>query len=170
MWSHYAARHTGFIIMFDTEALVRDICKHRTEDLTIKLDKVTYLSELPEATPVFTETQLSFDTPEEICTTKQKEWEYEGEWRFYSHLPPTWLKFRGFQFNEECIKGIIFGTKIAEDDQKLILRAIESNPDYRVEFYLAKKDLQTGLIKAENKIIGRFRNGKFFDSGHTRNK
>ena len=99
MWSHYADGHRGFVLQFDTEALLQNF-KQRPQ-------KVFY-------PPVESYPSIK-DFNERDCThmfliTKSSQWEYEEEWRILMHIEdkdnPN-EEGKVYKFQKSLIAGII---------------------------------------------------------------
>ncbi len=74
MWSHYADRHKGFVIGFDTEKLVKQNFG--------KFAKVHYSDEIP----VISVLEMNHELMHKLVYTKACFWKYEDEYRFTTVL------------------------------------------------------------------------------------
>ena len=151
MWAHYAAGHTGFVIMLDG---FHDFF-NAIETLPgfSKPERVEYRLERHQMT--FDEINRE-EAIREIFFIKGSDWQYEKEWRYLKNLTDAHKMIINtespdvhlFKLPPECIKGVILGchssmeltNKILElrrDDPKFghlqILKARTSQTDYCLE-------------------------------------
>ncbi len=116
MWSHYADKHKGFCLEFDTNY-----------DPFKKAEKVIYSEKL--LTVPFSELQEEHNNPnfreaaQKMVSdkyTKSIGWKYEQEWRIF-HLKAN----VAFRYDASALTGIYFGCKMLERDKKIIHKALE---------------------------------------------
>lgn len=105
MWSHYAAKHTGFVIEFEVDELFPDV------PLANHFREVRYRSSPPMVAGLHADVS-SFDAAIELTlTTKALEWAYEEEVRIM--MPIALLKeqddHRYRVFDPNGIKRVIIG-------------------------------------------------------------
>jgi len=118
MWSHYANKHQGFCLEFDTRF-----------DPFNRAMNVNYSHQVPHINPV--EVILKPDSNQflKMVTNKYKSWEYEKEWRV--------LHMEGsieYGYPEMSLTGIYFGSKINYAHLEIIALIVQGqNPD--VKFY-----------------------------------
>ena len=109
MWSHYADKHHGVCLIFDTKILRMNF--HDIEYRFNQYDK----DELYGRTIV--------NYTEMVILRKSVDWLYEGEWRAFGNIPldPQNDEERKRKFDEKALTGIIFGCMISNDDKLLVL-------------------------------------------------
>ena len=108
MWAHYADRHKGICIGFDTDLL---------KDEDIEFYPINYVKEQLKVN-----VPCSDDDIIRILTTKGKDWKYEKEIRAIKKFPTKKLttKDRIWKFNSHAVKEIILGAKMNERDTRLL--------------------------------------------------
>jgi len=128
MWSHYANLHEGICIGIDTDRL------HPGP----KIHPVIYVEERP-LVHLFADRE---NANRITALTKNKEWEYEEEWRWVleanatSGQPPCTVNFPVGSITE-----IILGAKVKPEDRERVLGWCDSI-DPRPTVYEAFKDLR----------------------------
>jgi hypothetical protein len=140
MWSHYADSHKGFIIIFD-----RELLKSTIEDGATKIIEVEYIG-LPE---IFVEHQSNTFIVRDygkMLTKKLRDWKNEDEVRIIMEHEYRYDFDRFLKFNRDCIKGIIYGSRISFENL-ITIDNILKDLHNDLKFYLAKKN------SSRNKII-----------------
>jgi len=131
MWSHYAENHTGFVIGFDTEKT--DFFKHKLHEPGEigELRRVNYSDKRPAVQFPYTEESPDVD----IFFTKNKDWEYQAEWRIVRFLSDANTQSKPnihlFSIPPNCIQEIIFGSNAEKSKEPSIeptLHLIKNNP------------------------------------------
>ena len=143
MWSHYAEGHRGFVLQFDTKALLENFKQPPQE--------------------VFYPPNKSFpsikDFNEKNCVhmfliTKSSQWEYEEEWRILMHIEDKdnpEEKGKSYKFKNGLITGIILGCEMKDRKKEKISELIrEYQP--QVKIYDAIKDENFYNIKTDPEI------------------
>lgn len=123
MWAHYADDHQGLCLEFDAHLL--------TESLGLRL-KVHY-----NAIPYVVHSGIDDMTDKEILKilcSKQKEWEYEKEYRFIKRGSDMATQTE-YPFLKEALTAIYFGLKCSEENMKLYMRTCKENGFAHVKFY-----------------------------------
>jgi hypothetical protein len=131
MWSHYAEKHSGFVVGFDAESdFFTKRQAHEPEEIG-QLRKVTYLKNRPIV-------QLPYDDDSpyvDYLFTKYHKWCDEKERRIFRFLSEA-AKSKGdiclFSVPPKTIREIIFGSLAAETKEPSIeptWEIIKSNPD-----------------------------------------
>jgi hypothetical protein len=115
MWSHYASRHTGFVVGFKSDILSR-------LSPPCSFFEVTY-GERPICTPLdFINRGQSYGLAEKVFSVKSEEWKYEQEWRcLFGHQ-----QLRGsdyLNFPPEAIECVILGSLISTETEELLEKA-----------------------------------------------
>jgi hypothetical protein len=113
MWSHYADGHRGFVLQFDTNALLNNFKPDRPEQV-IYPPKRSYPSLKEYNENNFTHMLL---------IAKSSQWTYEHEWRILKHVETEEeLEEEGklYPFEKGLITGIILGCKMTPQDKKKI--------------------------------------------------
>lgn len=130
MWSHYSFAHHGFVIEFDEQHPFFNQKSHIPG--VGFLEKVKYLKFRPSL--------KSFNdiTPFEMFFTKSEDWQYEQEWRIVrlrtEALEPFDDLQKGggnlFKIPSDCIKGIIIGCKMTQENQEKLKNIIRQDKRY----------------------------------------
>lgn len=137
MWSHYALKHQGMCLEFDTE------CPNPTgmNALFSKLKDVKYKSDIPELDRLNCFDGKFNDTfVHKMFSLKSKDWSYEKEWR-------SFLEHGGkcYEYPVNALKAVYFGIKADDELIKLVrlirpniafYRGRESETQFKVEFDL----------------------------------
>lgn len=147
MWAHYAQNNKGFVIEFDDHHEFFN----RTKDavgLSGCLHKVTYSEDRPNR-----DSLLEF-SPSDIFLLKSEKWKDEEEWRVLQLLEngrrlekdgvailddegqPIYL----FPFPPPCIAGIIFGSRMTQQNKSKIMHVLSTNDYSHVKRYQAVLD------------------------------
>lgn len=100
MWSHYAENHTGFCVGFKIEKL-KEINEFSLGH------PVEYNDKFPEINPL---DEDLLENHIRKVNYKAKSWEYEGEFRLFTHIGPT-IKNRTLKLPDECFSEIIMGLR-----------------------------------------------------------
>ncbi|MCK4842477.1 MAG: DUF2971 domain-containing protein [Methylococcales bacterium] len=117
MWSHYADKHKGFCLEFDSQYEPFD-----------KAIDVKYSKKISHVDPVSIILDSDPDQVLKMVTTKYKSWEYEKEWRSI-HTEGN-VKFG---YSSEALTGIYFGSKIDYAHFEIIALIIQGqNPDVKL--------------------------------------
>jgi len=106
MWSHYAASHSGICFEFSNTG---------SDILIGQSQRVTYLQFYKKAHAIHDNMEAQVDR---ILRSKAKCWAYEAEWRKIDHQAGHGLK----EFDPQILTGVIFGCKIAEANEKRIMK------------------------------------------------
>lgn len=123
MWAHYAGNHQGLCLEFDAHLL--------TDSLGLRL-KVHY-----DDIPYVIRSGLEDMTEEEIIAlfcSKQKEWEYEKEYRFIKQGCDM-EKQMEYTFKKEALKAVYFGLRCSEENKNKYMRLCKENGFAHVKFY-----------------------------------
>ena len=129
MWVHYAAEHTGFVLMLDGSHKFFE----GNESLLgfAKPEPVQYKLERPNTT-------IEEVTMSEIFFTKGSDWQYEKEWRYLKFLndadkrleipntPPVEL----FRLPPKCISGVILGGRSYQELKDTIIALRRDDPEF----------------------------------------
>lgn len=159
MWAHYSNGHRGFVIEFDETHSYFD---RRTKPNEIRkhLKKVSYSKQRPEI--------LAYDSrmseSENLDTwinkffwNKGDSWEYEQEWRMIDALNDCQKKIRKgdediylFSLPIDCIKGIILGCNMLEEDKYGFINLLQSDKKYShiniKQAVIDEKDFRINII------------------------
>jgi hypothetical protein len=142
MWSHYSAHHTGFVIEFDDNNAFFSKTNN-ISGIPEYVKKVHYSKDRPEL-DVFGKEGDKERTIEnwinKVYWLKSIDWKYEKEWRMikkFKNWKGSVIKKDGatdpiylLPFQAECIKSVIFGCKINEENKKSILNLLKSDSKY----------------------------------------
>ena len=118
MWSHYASRHSGFVVGFKTEVLARLSPR-------CSFFEVTY-GERPICTPLdFIPVRSGYGLLEKVFSVKSEEWEYEKEWRcLFGFQQLGGSEYLGFPAS--AVETIILGASMDRDAEVLLKDACRS--------------------------------------------
>ena len=125
MWSHYADKHTGFVLGLDTRHDWFNALREESTG-TGYLRQLTYAHEQVAFTEVNARTN-------ELFLRKSPEWAHEREWRqFVKYSAPRWIDDRP-QLKEtlvpippSLVTSIILGSRISEETNYRIRHAVET--------------------------------------------
>lgn len=133
MWASYASNMKGYCIIYDKERLLQSTSPVFYKDINL-LD-VVYEDETPQITVM----DMRGDTlMGKMVATKQTSWKYEEETRIVTD------KFGRHDYLPSALHGIIFGTKMSEDDKKHIKESLTGR---NIKFYqLYKKEDTYGYL------------------------
>ena len=133
MWAHYAAGHTGFVIMLDGS---HDFFNGKgTLPGFVKPERVEY--RLKRHQMAFEETSKTA-AMQEIFFIKGSNWEYEKEWRYLKILTDAHKTIINtnspdvhlFKLPPECIKGVILGCYSSMELTNKIFELRRDNPEF----------------------------------------
>lgn len=129
MWASYASNMKGYCIIYDKERLLQSTSPVFYKDINL-LD-VVYEDETPQITVM----DMRGDTlMGKMVATKQTSWKYEEETRIVTD------KFGRHDYLPSALHGIIFGTKMSEDDKKHIKESLTGR---NIKFYQLYKKADT---------------------------
>lgn len=132
MWSHYADSHKGFCIEYDITEFKRKLPKYTT------IRKVRYSETLSISSGKPMDTDEYFHSILDMYAFKHKDWEYEEEYRIFSHQESDFLSlpisriYLGkdiIQENESKIRNICQNKKILVDKMH-----VNNNDIFKLEF------------------------------------
>lgn len=128
MWSHYADKHKGFCVRFDSNP------DNRLGDIA---RRVSYSCDCPSPDPYSAEgLERLYD---ELFFTKAKCWEYEREWRMLNDKGDIELPLAEFT----TLSGIIFGLNMPTPHRETLRRILSGKKE--IEF------LET--VKVPNRFV-----------------
>lgn len=140
MWSHYACRHTGFVLGFDRNDVFFAHRSHEPQEIG-ELRKITYVNTRPMVKPPFT------DPVPDILFAKNHEWEYESEWRILRFLADATKVETGrvdtgslhlFAIPPSAFRHVILGRVCAAETIQALLQAKTDSEMSHLEFYQAQ--------------------------------
>lgn len=159
MWAHYSDSHQGFVIEFDEKHNYFDR-RTKPEEIRRHLKKVTYSKKRPEI--LFYDSRLSDSENLDIWINKffwnkSDFWEYEQEWRMFDTLSDCKRKIKKnnqdiylFPLPLDCIKGIILGCRMSEENKSNFINLLQSDKKYsHIKIYHAvidEKEFQLNII------------------------
>jgi len=136
MWAHYSNNHTGFCVGFNRKKLIDSI-------QSCNSGFVKYSKEFPKIDPLDDIINQSIQKSH----TKEKNWKYEKEYRFYKNNFPKEFadNLRVYKIDKACYNCILIGLGFPEKDIRIIkgLALKLDIPLYRV----TKSDLSFNLQK-----------------------
>lgn len=123
MWSHYADRHQGFCLKFDTDI-----------EPFSKSFEVIYKPEIPDFnTDLLFSDKVGDETIKKFLSFKSIDWEYEEELRVF-HQESN----KSYFYPTNALKAIYFGIRTNESDIEIICSIIKAK-NSAVKFYRMKK-------------------------------
>jgi hypothetical protein len=147
MWAHYANKHSGLCLVYDRELLLESLRVYHHE---FKSTSIKY-GVRPTITLIEKNGSIEYSSDLPIISTKNSNWKYEKETRFYlkndrNENSPGQTIF----IQNSVLKGIIYGYQISEEDQDTISLIIRNEPLYsHVKEYSANIDYEKGDIYFE---------------------
>ena len=144
MWAHYANKHSGVCLIYDKEILLESLIEdHKTCHWT----SIEY-GKKPTITLIERNGQIQYSSDRPIISTKDINWKYEKELRFYLTGYNTY-SFVGQSISivHRALKGVIYGYQASEEDKDSISLILRNDPLYNdVSEYNADIDFRTGKI------------------------
>ena len=129
MWSHYADKHNGFVVGFDTENAFFRHQPREPEDIG-RLFRVNYKTVRTFIDVKTIKTMKSFP---DIFFTKNREWFYEREWRIIRFLKDAnetrSENIHLFKVPPTAIQEVIFGCRAKSQTVGDLVDSIKSNSD-----------------------------------------
>lgn len=139
MWAHYSNGHRGFVIEFDETHSYFDR-RTKPDEIRRHLKKVIYSKQRPEI--MFYDSRISESENLDIWISKffwnkGDSWEYEQEWRMFDILKDCQKKIpKGnedvylFSLPLDCVKGVILGCKMSEENRRSFINLLQSDKKY----------------------------------------
>lgn len=140
MFSHYANKHKGICLQFDTTK----------DEIFTNASPVNYRNSIPyinykDYWDFVSNRDKDYSKFDVIFFTKHKDWIYEEEWRILHQLEANKKEYL-YKFNSEALTGIIFGLD-TEHDVKEEIRNLISSKRHEIKLFEAKlKKDSYGLI------------------------
>lgn len=145
MWSHYAATHSGFVLVFNETHEFFSSALQQSDDVG-GLHRIRYCSERPKFDPLIDMSRLEemenseyfISWMDKVFFTKSQEWEYEQEWRIINSLKhadkiltvPSGDVYL-FHLPSSCIEGVILGQNMAPDKKEKIIEFMSFDDRYK---------------------------------------
>lgn len=143
LWSHYSDGLRGYCLVFNNNKLRKHF--YESIDDAIRPISVSY-QRTPKSLPIsnyiksksfHNKNDTTYIQPlTETMATKSSSWSYENELRY--------IAFEGqniYHYPPDCLKKIIIGEKMPNDEVKLITKIAKSvNPDICIEFATIEKN------------------------------
>lgn len=153
LWAHYADGLRGYCLVFDYKKL-SEYFYHSIKE-AIRPIQVSYqkkpkellISNFIRSKSFHNDTDISYiQTLTETMATKSSSWSYENELRYIS------LKGQNvYTYPPECLKSIIIGEKMSEDQIKLLKKvALSVHPNISIKYATIEKNTYT--IKIVNAL------------------
>ena len=120
MWSHYASRHQGFCLEFDTRFEPFKPVKTQT------LLKVNYSEKYPPLSINNIPDNLP-SIPRNIYGIKSTHWCYEDEWRMFASPGD-----KSYPFDPLALNGIYFGCKMDDTHKQEIAKILRDFPSVKL--------------------------------------
>ncbi len=144
MWSHYSDSHKGFCIIFNKKELLESL-KYPFTDFY----DIDYKPNLCTAELMLEQKKIGYKNEKEVLYRKLDIWQGEQETRMIAFFKPDNLR-RNIKFNKSCIKGIITGENISDDDKYTLQKLVENDSEFvNVKFYSATKNLKNKTMDIE---------------------
>ncbi len=141
MWSHYADKHHGFVLQFDTKALLKNFKPYRPEEVIYPLGR---------AYPSIKDYNENNRT-HMFLIVKSCQWRYEHEWRILRYVKrKKELEEKGkfYKFKKGLITRIILGCEMKPPQEEKIKRWVrEYQPQLIKSIYKAIKDERSYNIR-----------------------
>lgn len=123
MWAHYADNHQGICLEFNAELLTK----------SLGLMKKVHYNDTPNSIHSGFANMTEKETIALFCS-KQKEWEYEHEYRFIK--PGSDMKIQTeYSFQKEALKAVYFGLECSEENKELYRQICKESGFAHVKFY-----------------------------------
>jgi hypothetical protein len=124
MWSHYANSHKGFCIEYEFDTL-------KTFDIQTNQNGFRHLGKIEYSNDIFDTKDVFIKNINLVnfLFRKNIKWHYENEWRILSIIPGK------YNYDQKCIKSIIFGLKTSETVIDLIIHKLTP---LNIDFYKIK--------------------------------
>jgi Protein of unknown function (DUF2971) len=130
MWSHYSDSHSGFVVGFNTEKLVKKAFG--------QFKKVDYKDEIPVISILDDDKGLM----NKLIYTKSKEWEYEDEYRITKILLPDTKLY----FAPDMIQTVYLGNKMDFNHKLEIVEIVKENFSHAYVFEMDLHSEKFALI------------------------
>lgn len=144
MWSHYADKHRGVVLIFDRKGLEK-----RFEHCY----KVDYEDNVIDVR-VLIDNLNRWYIP--LLTKKSDRWHYEKEWRIITepdNRRDKHANLRIFEFSRETLIGVIYGSNMSKHDKNRIKKCRDFN-QLEARIYEAKRDNHSYTVSIDfNKWI-----------------
>lgn len=114
MWAHYADKHEGVVLRFDTRHM-GDQASHELRCFQVKYSlSFPQLPDYLAALREYRRGDLRAFTELWLCR-KSRDWRYEKEWRFFTSQPNSLV-----EFEPPMLSAIIFGWKMPESTRQSV--------------------------------------------------
>lgn len=134
LWSHYAQKHSGFCLEFNTSfgpfstGLLREV-KYEQDIPSVNLTDIV-------------DRDRKYSTFDKMFTTKAICWSYEREWRIIDWEPG------GKPYESECLTAVYFGLKMQENHKFCIMDILKDSPTTKF-FDMLRSDSTFQLISRQ---------------------
>ncbi|GAA4000890.1 DUF2971 domain-containing protein [Hymenobacter fastidiosus] len=136
MWSHYSDNHKGFVLGFDTNCLF--------DSVGGTIHALNYQEKYPEIIPgLGLRGDAAIREIAEVYSTKSSLWSYEQEVRIFKANAAK----KNLQYNLGCLREIILGCKISQDDKESIMNEAKKFPNAKI--YQAKMSKRSFAIDVQ---------------------
>lgn len=114
LWGHYANKHTGFCLEFDTTLEPFNLA-----------ERVLYkhARPIPKLVDLINNEEKFVKSTQDAIRVKSKNWSYEKEWRVLYSKPD-----KVHQLNRECLKSVTLGLRMEDSVRKKIIEAAANYP------------------------------------------
>ncbi|HHX70078.1 MAG TPA: DUF2971 domain-containing protein [Gallicola sp.] len=127
MWSHYADNHKGICLIFDpfiNEPFL-DVNSENVISGTVDYDNYTQINYL----------KSKREGIKKLFLTKSNHWKQEDEFRYI-----ILRNYDYIQFKREFLKGVVFGSRVQEDDLSRFISICINNGHNNLDFGRFQKD------------------------------
>lgn len=167
LWSHYAERHTGFVVGLNEEVMLswmkelsgapEDATRHEpSEGLEVRPTSVKYVDDMPSLVPC---EESDVDLIYKLVTHKSTDWSYEDEVRylmfnFGSDLKTTHLSDddRAQKIPKDAIDEITLGVNVSTEDVKRTKEILSGNYSDVALYWARLKEDEFGLERTPLEI------------------
>lgn len=130
MWSHYAAKYTGFCLEFNT-----------SYEPFSKVRKVIYRKSMPTLSVTDALVNKNYNQFLELYCTKSSSWDYEREWRCIHHVAGT-----KWTYEPVALSGVYFGPEIDPRALEIICLILQGQ-NSSVKFWQGKRSSETFSVE-----------------------
>ena len=132
MWSHYAEKHQGFCLKFDTS---HHPFQAFEKERVIKVDYVNSypslsINDIPQKI-----LSREISLPRQLLGIKSLHWDYENEWRIFSSVGN-----KEYLFDKSALAGIYFGCNMDKSDKRLICKLLADFPEVKTYQMIISKN------------------------------
>ncbi len=141
MWSHYGDCHRGIVLEFDKSELNKGGFNY--------CEKVDYKNNIVTLKDMNKNRNNPLELAKLILLKKARHWKYEQEWRIIvNHSSNGIPGCRIYKFPKEALTGVIFGSKMAPEDQYTVQEWLKDG-NHQARIYRANREPGTYSLKID---------------------